>query len=237
MDRAALKAKLTTALGIDPNEPAVKQSSAIAKPPRQTEEDPNDVSAGLDAVLHSTQKLLAVNRGQADPDERDSLMFRTVKGPAELMQERTTLDAGKLRWSAMRRLSRMRSLKALVPGHFDGYAEGLIVGNPLSSPLEEINPMHLVEQARRITQMGPGGLPSEDSISAEAQALHPSSFGFLDILAGPESSRIGVDTRAAWGTKIGSDGKIYQRFYDRRAGVHRWLSPQDLDGKVLGLPD
>ncbi len=237
MNREAIKAKLVAALGIDPNEPAVKQSSTVAKPPRHVEEDPNDVSAGLDAVLHSTHKLLAVNRGQADPDERDSLMFRTVRGPAELMQERASLDAGKLRQSAMRRLSRIRSLKGLVPGHFDGYAEGLIVGNPLSSPLEEINPMHLVEQARRITQMGPGGLPSEDSISAEAQALHPSSFGFLDILAGPESSRIGVDTRAAWGTKIGSDGKIYQRFLDRRAGVHRWLSPQDLDGKVLGLPD
>jgi DNA-directed RNA polymerase beta subunit len=232
----AIRKRLVAALGIQ-EEPAVKQSAAAARPPRVVEDDPHDVSAGLDSILHSTKKLLAVNRGEAEPDERDSLMFRKILGPDKLMSERVQLDAGKLRLNAMRRLSRMRTLKGLTPGHFDGYATGLIVGNPLSSPLEEINPMHLVEQARRITQMGPGGLPSEESISSEAQSLHPSSFGFLDILAGPESSRIGVDTRAAWGTKIGSDGKIYQRFLDRRKGVHRWLSPEDLHGKTLGIPD
>lgn len=236
MNPDAIRKRLTAALGIK-DEPTVKQSAAVARPPRVVEDEPHDVSAGLDSVIHSTKKLLAVNRGQAEPDERDSLMFRNILGPDRLMTERVQLDAGKLRLNAMRRLSRMRTLKGLTPGHFDGYATGLIVGNPLSSPLEEINPMHLVEQSRRITQMGPGGLPSEESISSEAQALHPSSFGFLDILAGPESSRIGVDTRAAWGTKIGSDGKIYQRFYDRKKGVHRWLSPEDLHGKTLGIPD
>ncbi|MFA9289314.1 MAG: hypothetical protein ACEQSA_05565, partial [Weeksellaceae bacterium] len=100
---------------------------------------------------------------------------------------------------------------------FHAYSKilGLLVGNALSSPLEEINPMHIVEQSRRITAMGPGGLPSSDSITSEAQALHPSSFGFIDIIAGPESERAGVDVRAAMGTKLGSDGKIYQRFRDR----------------------
>ena len=235
MNQDAIRKRLVAALGIQ-EEPAVKQSAAAPRP-RIVEDDPHDVPAGVDAVVHSTKKLLAVNRGQAEPDERDSLMFRHILGPDKLMTERVALDAGKLRLNAMRRLSRMRTLKGLTPGHFDGYATGLLIGNPLSSPLEEINPMHLVEQSRRITQMGPGGLPSEESISSEAQALHPSSFGFLDILAGPESSRIGVDTRAAWGTKIGSDGKIYQRFHDRRRNVHRWLSPEDLHGKTLGIPD
>jgi len=231
-----LRQKLITALGLK-EEPAVKQSSALPKPMKQLAHDPTDVSVDIDTILHATRKLIAVNRGEADPDERDALMYRTILGPDKLMAERVDLDAGKLRLNAMRRLSRMRNLKALQPSHFDGYATGLLIGNPLSSPLEEINPMHLVEQSRRITQMGPGGLPSEESISQEAQALHPSSFGFIDVISGPESSRAGVDTRAAWGTKIGSDGKIYQRFKDRKKGVYRWLSPEDLHGKTLGIPD
>lgn len=59
--------------------------------------------------------------------------------------------------------------------------------------------------------MGPGGIPSADSITNEAQAVHPSQFGFIDVISGPESEKAGVDVRAAWGTKVGSNGRIYQK--------------------------
>jgi DNA-directed RNA polymerase beta subunit len=103
--------------------------------------------------------------------------------------------------------------------------------------MEEINPMHIREQMRRITLMGDGGLTSDDSISTDAQNVHPSEFGFIDSISGPESSRIGVDTRAAYGSKIGSDGNVYQRFFDRKKNKHVWLSARDLEGKIVGLPD
>ena len=95
--------------------------------------------------------------------------------------------------------------------------------------------MHLVEQARRITHMGPGGLPSDDSISESAQAVSPSQFGFICPVSGPESSRAGVDVRMAYGVKLGDNGRIYQKFYSPRQQVYKWMSPQDLDGKTVGL--
>jgi DNA-directed RNA polymerase beta subunit len=208
-----------------------------AAPAPQVESDPNDVPADIDTILAATEKLLAVNRGMAEPDERDSLEFRRVYTPDKLMAERIKLDAGKLKRMAMRRLAKMRNLNGIGPGYFDDYTEGLIVGNPLSSPPEEINPMHLVEQNSRITQLGAGGLPSDESITPEAQSLHPSTFGFLDSIAGPESSRIGVDTRLATGARIGDDGNIYQQFHNRRTGQKEWLTPGKLVGKTLALPD
>lgn len=196
----------------------------------------DDVAVDIPMILSATQKLLDVNRGVAEPDERDSLAFRKVWTPDKLLAERIFLDAGNSRRSAMRRLARMRNLKPLGTAPFDGYAQGLLVGNPLSSPLEEINPLHLVEQQRRISQLGPGGIDASQ-ITESVQSLHPSVFGFLDSIAGPESERIGVDTRAAWGTKIGSDGRIYQRFKNRRTGKYEWLSPADLQNRVVGIPD
>lgn len=195
------------------------------------------VSANPDTILAATEKLLAVNRGATDADERDSLEFRRVHTPANLMAERVALDNGKLRLTLMRRLAKQRTLKALPVAHFDPYTEGMVVGHALSSPLEEINPMQLVEQNRRITAMGPGGLASDDQITPEAQNVHPSQFTFLDALAGPESSRIGIDTRVAWGTKLGNDGQIYQQFHSRRTGKRHWLAPTDLRGKTIGLPE
>ena len=196
-----------------------------------------EIPADVDTILAATEKLLAVNRGEAEPDERDSLEFRRVMTPDKLFAERVSLDADKLRRVAMRRIAKTRNLQPIGAGHFDNYAEGLIVGHPLSSPLEEINPLALAEQARRITSMGPGGLPSEDSITAEAQALHPSQFGFISSIEGPESSKIGVDTRLAWGARVGDDGKIYQQFVHKPSGKKKWVSPNDLVNKTVGLPD
>lgn len=209
---------------------------AFPKQAAATEND-NDVPADTHTILASTEKLLAVNRGLAEPDERDSLEFRRVHSPDKLFAERIRLDADRLRKTTLRRLAKVRNLSAISSSHWDPYVEGLVVGHPLSTPLEEINPLHLVEQARRVTQMGPGGLPSEDSITEEAQNIHPSSFGFISTIEGPESSRVGVDTRLAWGAKIGSDGKIYQRFKNSRTGKHHWLSADMLSGKTVGLPD
>ena len=202
------------------------------------DEDPDDeIDGGVDTILSATEKVLAINRGLVDPDERDSLRFRKVYGPDKLLRERIDMDAEKLMRNTVRRISRMGNLNSIAPGHFNKYSEKLITGNPLSLALEEINPMHLTEQARRVSQMGPGGLPSSTSITEDAQNLHPSEFIFLSAIEGPESERIGVDTRIAWGAKLGSDGNIYQRFKNSRTGKYEWLSAKDLANKVIALPE
>ena len=214
----------------------LQPKSAAAAPARQDDED-DGVPADVDTILASTEKLLAVNRGLAEPDERDSLEFRRIYTPDRLFSERVKLDADKIRRQTMRRLGKVRNLNPIGVAHFDPYMTGLIIGNPLSTPLEEINPLHLVEQARRITALGPGGLPSTDSITEEAQNIHPSTFGFISAIEGPESEKIGIDTRLAWGAKLGNDGRIYQRFKNRRTGKHQWISASDLSDKTVGLPD
>jgi DNA-directed RNA polymerase beta subunit len=196
----------------------------------------DDVGGGVDTILAATEKILAVNRGITEPDERDSLRFRVLHPMHSLLEERIDLDASNIFRRAMRRITRQKSLKPININHFNGYAENLITGNALSMPLEEINPLHLLEQARRVSQMGPGGLPSDQSITEDAQNLHPSEFGFLSVLEGPESGRIGVDTRLAWNTKLGSDGLIYQRWRNRRTGKYEWLNPADMTDKIIGLP-
>jgi len=174
------------------------KTSAAAAPVAPEESD--DVPADVDTILAATEKVLAVNRGLTDPDERDSMEFRKIHMPADLMAERISMDAGKVRRILMRRVAKARSLKPVGVGAFDPYIEGSLYGNPLCLPLEEMNPLHLVEQARRISAMGVGGLSSDDSISTEAQALHPSTFGFLSAIEGPEchSEDTEVFTMAGW---------------------------------------
>lgn len=221
-----------------PEPPAVFTGTKPAR--RNDEDDPGDtfVPVGIDGILASTEKLLAVNRGLEEPDERDSLPNDRIYMPHDLLAERIRIDTGKLGQKAMRYAARHRSLRGLMPFAFDDYATGLLVGNPLSQPLEEINPMQIAEQARRFTKMGPGGIGDPKAITVEMQSVHPSHFGFISPLEGPESEKIGVDARITVGTKVGSDRRLYTRVFDKRnGGKIRWVSPEMLQGRVVKIPD
>ena len=208
-----------------------------ADAPRSRSDDDEYVGVGVNGILAATGKLLAVNRGAAEVDERDSQAYKRIMGPDQLIRERIRMDADHSARRLMRGLARRRSLKGFTPFHFDNYATGLLLGNPLSTPLEEINPMHIVEQLRRVTLMGPGGIGSSQAITPGMQAVHASQFGFISPVEGPESERAGVDSRLAWGVRIGSDGRLYQQFNNLRTGKVEWLSPEQLEGRVVKIPD
>ena len=192
---------------------------------------------GVDGLLAASEKLLAVNRGIAETDERDALPNDRIYTVDKLMAERVKLDHGKALRKLMGRASRARNLDPMSRDAFGGYSMGYISGNPLVMALEEINPMHIVDQNRRITKMGPGGIGDSNAITEDMTAVHASQFGFIDPLVGPESERAGLDVRVAHGAKIGSDGRIYQLMIDKKTGRKRWVSPQELVGKTLKLPD
>jgi hypothetical protein len=159
-----------------------KQASAVAKvrailPNRKIDSNDNGipddeeeyVPVGLKGLVSASQKLLAINRGLDQPDERDSLLFKRILTTDRLLSERVRLDSDRVRGSMMPLIARHKNLKAVGPFAFDSYMEKFLIGNPLSSPLEEINPLHLLEQSRRATQMGPGGIGTDNAITEEMQ--------------------------------------------------------------------
>lgn len=221
-----------------------KQASSL---PSQTEEFVSDfeldddgeeyMPVGINGLMAASEKLLAINRGLVEPDERDSMRFQKIVRPHAMFKEGIKMDAGKIGRQIMYQASKRRNLKGLNPNALMPYIDRVLKGNPLTSPLEEINPMQLTENSRRITKMGPGGIPSDDSITEEAQSVHPSQFAFICPISGPESARAGIDTRAAWGTKVGSDGRIYQIFFDRASNQYKWMSPSQVSELVIKIPD
>lgn len=223
---------------LDDPKDKVKAKREVKAPDFELDDDGEEyMSVGTKGLLAASEKLLAINRGMEAADERDSFKFQKVYRINSMLREGIKMDAGKTARTVMYRAAKRKNLQGLDPGVFNSYVDRVLVGNPLTSPLEEINPMHLVENARRISRMGPGGLKSSESITEEAQSIHPSQFGFISPIEGPESERAGIDVRAAYGAKLGSDGKIYQKFYDRRKKQHRWMSASDLDGLTVKIPD
>ncbi len=192
---------------------------------------------GPDALLASVGKILAVNRGHAQEDDRDHLANMQVWTPERMFKERVERDAGGIRRATLWRAASKRSLDSLQAGSFTPYMNSVLVGSGLGAPLAGINPLETASSVLKITRMGQGGISSADAVPEESRSVHPSQFGFIDPIVTPESLSAGIDLRLTQGTRIGSDGHLYQQFRNVRTGKDEWVNPVHLAGKNLAFPN
>lgn len=188
-----------------------------------------------DAILDITKKLIAVNRRESDPDDRDSMAFQQILGPEDLIAERFTKDRAMLRqllWKATAK----KSLDHVPTGAFNKAIVSALIGSGLGSSLEEINPAEIFDHQTRVTRLGEGGIGSLDAVPVESRSVQPSHFGFVDYLRTPESGKVGVDMRFARGALKGSDGKIYVKVKNMSTGRTEYKSPQDIADTPLVFP-
>lgn len=196
-----------------------------------------EIVMGLPGMQAASMKVLAINRGLADPDDRDSPVFKRIVDPADQFGERIELDRDGVLKKLMRTLARTRTLKPFHVGVLSPAAEGHITRNSLSIPLEQINPLDELNQHRRVSMMGDGGISSADMVTGAMQSISTAQFGFISPLEGPESELAGVDVRLAHNVRLGSNGRVYQQFRNPKTGNLHWLSPEDVAGSTVGLPD
>jgi DNA-directed RNA polymerase beta subunit len=187
-------------------------------------------------MLASTRKLLDLHNGLSEPDDRDSLSNQQFYGPEDFFREHIEKDAGGIAKKILWNSTNAGKLKGVQSGALTPQLRSVILNSGLGQPIEEINPMDVMDQTLRVSRLGEGGIPSTDSIPEEARNVHPSQFGFIDPTRGPESSKLGVDTRVVMGTYKGSDGQIYSDFTDARTGKVVKVSARDAADKVLAFP-
>lgn len=188
-----------------------------------------------EVILAATAKLLRVHRQEEEPDDRDAMAFQRTLGPEELISERISKGSPEVR-KALWKATLPGNLQRMPPGVLEGAVRGAILKSGLGSPLEEINPAELYDQRVRVTRMGEGGIPSDDAVPDEARAVQPSHMGFIDPVHTPESGKVGIDTRLAFRTLKGHDGRLYARFLNAKTGKPEWRSPQDIADAVVAFP-
>lgn len=163
----------------DPKADELAKIKAIATEFNKTEFDEEVTSRTLgkpyknltpDAILDITKKLIAVNRKEADSDDRDSMAFQSVFGPEDLLAERFVKDRSVLRqllWKATAK----KSLDHIPTGVFNKSIQAALLGSGLGSSLEEINPAEIFDHQTRVTRLGEGGIGSMDAIPAESRSV------------------------------------------------------------------
>ena len=187
-------------------------------------------------ILRAAQKLLNVNRGAEEADNRDNPRFSKYYGVEDMMRERVDKDSGRLTKSLLFRAKRDKSLARIARNALSPYLDNFLSGTGLAMPGEEANPVSILVQQSRITRLGEGGISSPDLVTPEARNVQGDYLGYVDFISGPESFGIGIDVRAALGTMKGSDHRLYNKMVDLHTGKTRYVALDDAASHTVAFP-
>ena len=197
--------------------------------------EPTDVVTPRSMLL-ATRRMLKVQRGEDDPDDRDSLAFQRVHDYSDYIDEAVTNDLNKhgnqLLWRLM---GKSRDANSIPPGLLDKHVDDLFNSSLLQAG-EEINPLDMHDQNMRVTRLGPGAIPSLDSAPMEARQVQPSYLGFIDSVRSPESLSVGLDLRFVRDIRKGKDNRLYARMLDRKGNL-KWVDSRTASLSTVAFPD
>lgn len=196
----------------------------------------NTKNIGPQVLLRGSQKILNVSRGSEQPDDRNAPMFSRILAPEDFIRERIENDAGRVARTLLFKSRRAGNLSRIPAGALDSYTKEYLIKSRLTQPLEETNPLSLLDQMTRVTRMGEGGIGSAEAVTPDARDVNLGQLGFIDPTQGPEAVTIGIDTRVAHNTFKGKDGQMYGEFRDVKTGKLSYLRPEDVADKAIAFP-
>lgn len=188
------------------------------------------------ALVAASAKLIKINQGHVEPDNRDNLKYSKFMGLEDFVKEHIEKDVGGFQRKAQQKIKTKKNLKWLHSGYFSPQVQSTIISNALSQSVEGANPMDHLDLSHRVTKMGPGGIASRDAIPDESRNVESSSFGFLDPFHVPESENIGVTNYFAINTVKGKDNKLYRTVKDEK-GNKVWVDHETILNKKLEFPE
>lgn len=187
-------------------------------------------------ILRASQKLLNIQKGDEEEDDRDSMANKLFVGPEDLFEERVLKDTGKMGRALLGRATYSRTLDHFRPGYFTPQLEGLIVGNSLSNHIDGINPVQIFDYQRRVVQTGEGAISNMDAIPQSARNVHPSQMMVIDPIRSSESKNIGVDQRFSAAARKGNNRQIYFPLKNMKTGKIEYIDPVRMSQSIVGFP-
>jgi DNA-directed RNA polymerase beta subunit len=196
----------------------------------------NEGNVSPTVLLASSKKLIKINKGEMEPDDRDNLRFSKFMGLEDYIEEHIARDAGKVQLKAAQRMQQKKNLSWLSPGFFTPQIRSVIVGNSLANNVDGINPLEHWDNSNRVTKLGPGGIPSIEAVTDESRQVNTSSFGFFDPVHIMETERVGITNFIAHNVIKGRDGKLY-RVMKTPDGKLKWMDHEAILDHQVKIPE
>jgi len=188
-----------------------------------------------DTLMDVSKKLLAVQRGDADPDERDSLVFKSLMTVDDLLgfflEKKDKQITGNLRF----RTDRKDQIRDIIsPDTYSKPIKSFFTTSDLSATPPQTNPVSILSEWRKTSVLGTGGIPSMHEVTMETRNVHPSHIGFLDPVQTPDSSKVGISLPLSLFVEKNSKGQMTTPVIMKDGDI-KYVSPHELWNMRVGF--
>ena len=153
-------------------------------------------------LLAASIKLLKITRGEAKPDDRDSLIFKDLYGIDDLLVAQFKAQTEVVTKKLERRLRTKERVREIVSsGTFGKPIKEFFTVSSLAATPPQTNPVTILTDWQKTSPMGLGGIQTPHAITLDTRDVQPSHLGILDPLSTPEGGRVGVTVGMAVGVK------------------------------------
>ena len=156
-------------------------------------------------------------------DDIDHLGNRRVRGIGELLAQRLRLAMTRIERNSKDRMSTLEP-EALIPSQivnarpFMSMLKEFFNSSQLSQFMDQVNTLSELEQRRRLSAFGPGGLTRERA-SIDVRDVHPSHYGKICPIETPEGPNIGLVGHLASYARLNDLGFIETPYRRVKEGV------------------
>lgn len=197
-------------------------------------EHPN-VDAG--AMISATKALLDVNRGDKKPTGYDDLRFKEIRHTDDFIAERIRESAKTILPKLKNNIDRAERVDQVVNNNVFGRpVKSFFTNSQLATLGDQTNPLGMITGHTKHTIMGEHGISDAHQVTLDAKIIHPSSYGFLDPVHTPESSRTGIALQIPLGAWK-EDGELKTRVINARTGKEEVVSATQLASSNVAFPD
>lgn len=157
-------------------------------------------------VFKAVQKTASVLDGSMEADVKDDIKFKDIYSGEDLIFDKFCEDFDNFLESSKVKLETNKTVNAndfrKLTNVGDSIKNFFTTSQLVQSP-DEINPLMVESERRKITQFGEGGISSDSSRNeVNARNLTQSAMNKLDPIETPESGKIGLAQHLTQGVKI-----------------------------------
>ncbi|MFZ5424678.1 MAG: DNA-directed RNA polymerase subunit beta [Patescibacteria group bacterium] len=172
----------------------------------------------LEDLIKIIERIILINRGEAEADDVDNLGNRRVRSVGELLQNQIRIGFLQMEKNIKERMSlqprdELPEPSVLIsPRSVTAKIHSFFASGQLSQFQDQQNPLTSLDHLRRLSVMGPGGLTKERA-SMAVRDVHFSHYGRICPVRTPEGPNIGLINYLAMYARVNDYGFLETPYF------------------------